>query len=668
MSIKNKWREWLGIGFIFVIVAAVFAPGWLFKKSLYAEDISSIYYPFKFLFYQMGQEGKLFFWDPYVFSGFSNLGAGYFYPPGFLFFLLHPDRALLYTCWLHIFLGAAFLFAYLRTQGLETYESVIGALLFALSGFMLSETRHVEILEIAAWLPFLFLCWDKRKDHPLYLTLGALTLGLMLLAGNPQMAYLAGLVLSLKAFWDFWSPENRKAEVVVSWLWIIIIALLLSAVQLMTNLPLMRLATRQCLQGVDFANTGSWAISKIMPFFFPALYPHMTSGGELDCYFATLGVIMAVIGMFIAGRRKWFWIFLLFFSLLAALGPKGGVNTLLSLIIPVHKLTRAPYRFLLFAGFALSVLAAYGFNGLKKANFKLALFWGVLVGGEIFLLSLNALPFRLVDYSRVPQEVALAKQKEAQTVYPARCLCLNADCYNHGIYWKLSEISGYYPLVPHYYMEYLWYSQNDRFPTQKDYQFITRFSSCLFTKVFSHQMELLNLKYVCFRPNADTLKVTQLRDSGRRFFLAGDFKEIPEAPKLLAAIQAPDFKPYSTVLYQQAPDFPNRQKVEGKIRLLSYRPDRIELEAENRFPNLLVLSEVDFPGWQAEVDGKKTPIYRADYIFRSIGLPPGKHRVIFSYRPVGLRQGLLVSLAGLFLLLGGYFIKRRRALSPQPPE
>ncbi len=76
---------------------------------------------------------------------------------------------------------------------------------------------------------------------------------------------------------------------------------------------------------------------------------------------------------------------------------------------------------------------------------------------------------------------------------------------------------------------------------------------------------------------------------------------------------------------------------------------------------LLVLSEMYFPGWQAFVDGVETPIYRTNYVFRGVLLPPGQHELTFRYRPRSLILGAATSGLVLLLLLILVVFGRRRS-------
>ena len=47
----------------------------------------------------------------------------------------------------------------------------------------------------------------------------------------------------------------------------------------------------------------------------------------------------------------------------------------------------------------------------------------------------------------------------------------------------------------------------------------------------------------------------------------------------------------------------------------------------------LVLSEMDFPGWVARIDGNEVPFHRANGIFRALCVPGGEHEVVFEFHP-----------------------------------
>jgi hypothetical protein len=74
----------------------------------------------------------------------------------------------------------------------------------------------------------------------------------------------------------------------------------------------------------------------------------------------------------------------------------------------------------------------------------------------------------------------------------------------------------------------------------------------------------------------------------------------------------------------------------GAARIVSWRPDRIEIEADSPLGGMLALHEIYYPGWVAEIDGKPAEILRADVLFRGLEVPAGRRRIVFRYAPLSL--------------------------------
>jgi uncharacterized membrane protein YfhO len=88
----------------------------------------------------------------------------------------------------------------------------------------------------------------------------------------------------------------------------------------------------------------------------------------------------------------------------------------------------------------------------------------------------------------------------------------------------------------------------------------------------------------------------------------------------------------------------------------------VVLEVTTSQPGYLVLADTWYPGWTATIDGRSSPVLRADLAFRAVALPnAGTHRVVFRYFPVGLRAGLAMSLATASAMVFAWS-RRRQAL------
>lgn len=98
----------------------------------------------------------------------------------------------------------------------------------------------------------------------------------------------------------------------------------------------------------------------------------------------------------------------------------------------------------------------------------------------------------------------------------------------------------------------------------------------------------------------------------------------------------------------------------GSVRIRGLEADQLRLEVTARQNAMLFLADLAYPGWKAYVDGVETPIYRANYIFRAIYMPVGRHTVEFVYRPRSFRLGLLITVAGTLMAIGGMAILTAR--------
>ena len=93
------------------------------------------------------------------------------------------------------------------------------------------------------------------------------------------------------------------------------------------------------------------------------------------------------------------------------------------------------------------------------------------------------------------------------------------------------------------------------------------------------------------------------------------------------------------------------------IDTVRYDNDIVVLDAFTEQPGLLVMSDLFSEDWRVQVDGERVKLHRANYTYRAVFVPEGRHEITFSYVPwafpvgVGLTSlGLIV--AGLLILVG----------------
>jgi hypothetical protein len=96
------------------------------------------------------------------------------------------------------------------------------------------------------------------------------------------------------------------------------------------------------------------------------------------------------------------------------------------------------------------------------------------------------------------------------------------------------------------------------------------------------------------------------------------------------------------------------------VNAVDWRPNSININADG--PGLLVLSEIDYPGWIVEVDGVRAPLEAPAGILRGVNLGEGTHQIHFVFRPVSVYLGLTMAGATILICLVvciNYLVRRR---------
>ena len=102
-----------------------------------------------------------------------------------------------------------------------------------------------------------------------------------------------------------------------------------------------------------------------------------------------------------------------------------------------------------------------------------------------------------------------------------------------------------------------------------------------------------------------------------------------------------------------------KQDSTSTVTLSSYEPNDLKYEVKTGKGGIVVFSEIYYPGWKAEVDGKPVEVARVNYVLRAIRVEPGTHQVRLSFFPesvnrtetvayIAMALFLLALLAGLF--------------------
>ena len=110
----------------------------------------------------------------------------------------------------------------------------------------------------------------------------------------------------------------------------------------------------------------------------------------------------------------------------------------------------------------------------------------------------------------------------------------------------------------------------------------------------------------------------------------------------------------------------------GKLEILWYSPNLVRVLVETEKGALLEMIDTYFPGWKAYLDGDEIPVYRVNYCFKGVFVPPGTHVVRFVFNPPAFSQSILLSAiifcGAVFISLAGSKFGRDRSIPITPAK
>lgn len=334
--------------------------------------------------------------------------------------------------------------------------------------------------------------------------------------------------------------------------------------------------------------------------------------------------------------------------------------------LPPDKLIIAK-RNLIFPSLIFGVGSAILLGGfLLRKNLRIILLLAILI-----ILSFDSLRFAKKWMPFEPQEnlyppITVIKSLQTEAGF-------NRVFGNFGnelaVYFHISSIEGYDPLYLKRYKELISAAKNGQIEDlfadrstvklEKDGKYSPRLLSLLGVNYILHAKDdgfspwvfpfWENLDQYDLVYDGPKYQVLKNKNAFPRAILVGNYEVENDDQKIINRLLSDDFQlKNQAVLEEKINEIISLGN--GQVKISKYTPNEVELEVNHDAPQLLVLSDNYYPGWLAKVDGQKTKIYRADYSFRAVFVPEGRHLVEFIYDPVIFKAGLVLSGAVILFL------------------
>lgn len=553
--------------------------------------------------------------------------------------------------------------------------------------------------------------------------LSGIALAMQLLASWTQIFYITALLaICLLLFRFATQAMSVRKEKGAAWkttrFWalalvlLLVVAVALAAIQLVPSMEGISLSNRA--EGLSYQKATEFPLLPkqlamfVLPYHWgnPAIATYNLEGGSIfweNCAFCgIITLILALFAIIWLIRREGevaFWTGTLAISVLLALGSSTFVYHLAWSALPGMKLFRFPQRFLLIAVLALALLASRGLDRLTR---KTGLLSQVIAVAAVVILVAELAVFAHTQVNTIDSTQLLTPPQTLELITGAEGTYRTGHLGQFEAWYSAYRLAGGWHGNMQPYINYrsmldtdfnmvfgvqdigaqgnygvkrikqLWYHT-------LDYRII---DPGLWTANVPESvlrvMGVQNVRYVLSSFTIDSPYLAMLgsltfNNHQRRVIVYRNLLELPRAMvmKKYLVMKDPEkvpleelfgpkgFGPEQRVLLEKKPPFFEKTGA-ASASIRRYESTRVEIEAETVGGGLLVLADTYYPGWKATVDGKPVKIMRANYAFRAVAVPDGKHRVLFSYSPGNYWLGIIVTLLATLVLLAWFLLGWRR--------
>lgn len=340
----------------------------------------------------------------------------------------------------------------------------------------------------------------------------------------------------------------------------------------------------------------------------------------------------------------------------------------LKLFLPLDKILIAKSNLilpsLLFGGFIFICITAYLYTS-QKVKIFLSFFLIFLIAFDMLRFTTKWIPFdpKSLVFPSIPTEKLFNQISGYQRVMAN----LGSEA---TVYYHLQSPEGYDALYIQRYGQFVASIYDGKL--RDSYRSVVSFDKN--GKYTFNVMNLLNMKYVIHKrsddrmgwtfpfwtyPNGTFVPLAQ-DDKYEVFtntkalphaFLVNNYRVIKNYKKEIAALFTKNIDLSKTVILETDPKLKLKSSITGSSEIKSYSPTKIVINVKTNGNALLFISDNYYPGWEAFVGNKKTPIYRADYTFRAVPITTGSHVVRLEYHPQSFAVGLSLATLSIMAIL-----------------
>jgi len=666
-------------------------------------DLHGFHYPLADYAFQRLRRGHFPLWDPTIYAGMSfvsNIQAALFYPPTWIMFLFSLGRERLSYQSMEdvqiaqVWMGFLLCYLWLRGKRLAELPCVLGAGVFAYSGYMCTQLQHFGLVGTYIWTPLAL--WgvdqavERRSWRPLWKVAAASALAF--LAGYPPTWMVFAVAVGAYSLVSGW--RGRAGLITIGGtIAALVFSLALCAIQILPTWETTALRQPENHFGLGITD---WDIilSYLLPNFFNfGLNMPVLTNPDKDYFY--LGV-PALLGLpFLILRRRFRdlapSLAILAATLVVAGNLYGIVGNAIMQSTLLPDIVRSWY-FLAGVTLAFAPLTAYALDDFLARKVRQEPSW--LTPLSVALMAVWAV-YELYRWKN--QSLAAGWHSAAYLMVTLAIFC--AGMYAFRANEGRRQVGMFIALALFVGVDYKAFGTSKRFDASSgDAQ---RFSSTSFPGMTPDVYELLranNLYRILVDPDSeplpndfrhiglttpqgfDPLLTTQFRKMvetygkfhtdrlfevdpenyaalklfGVRYVISSEYSQ--QFPKLkdnphyrLLGSNPTFFKVYEYL--DARPPFSWEGSAGAELTRRAWEPENRTFLVRAPVEGKLALHEQFFPGWAATIDGKSAAVESWAGAFQAVVVPAGEHTVEFRYRSRLLPLGAWISAVALIALV-----------------
>ena len=169
-------------------------------------------------------------------------------------------------------------------------------------------------------------------------------------------------------------------------------------------------------------------------------------------------------------------------------------------------------------------------------------------------------------------------------------------------------------------------------------------------------LNMLNVKYIIQTNEKGEETPSQNPDSNGNAWFVSNIKTANSADDEMKSLSNFDSKKTAIINKIEFPELAKNttfvNDTLATIRLISYKPNHLTYKSTNKNQGLAIFSEMYYKnGWNAYINGKLMPHFRANYVLRALEIPSGNHIIEFKFEPQVVKTGSIIALISFVLMM-----------------